>query len=90
VAFEAEDAVLFESAFEADGVAPDAVEYAAAPEAIEPIETTEPLEPIDEGLDALADLPLPAAADDRVLLQFSATVPHDLAELRRIAADNQW
>ena len=28
--------------------------------------------------------------DDRVLLQFAATVPHDLAELRRIAADNQW
>ena len=47
--------------------------------------------------------PLPAAApdvidsraavsdtEDRVLLQFAATVPHDLAELRRIAADNQW
>ena len=28
--------------------------------------------------------------EDRVLLQFAATVPHDLAELRRIAADNQW
>jgi hypothetical protein len=55
--------------------------------ATEPIE----IEPVDEGLEALADLPVPAGVDDdRVLLQFSATVPHDLAELRRIAADNQW
>jgi hypothetical protein len=39
-----------------------------------------------------ADIEPPAAAPDadRVLLQFAATVPHDLAELRRIAADNQW
>ena len=53
--------------------------------------------------DAAAPPPLPADApdvddphaavsdtEDRVLLQFAATVPHDLAELRRIAADNQW
>jgi nicotinate-nucleotide--dimethylbenzimidazole phosphoribosyltransferase len=119
VSFEAEDAVMFESAFDESGVAPAAVEYAAvddaaagtvtettetpvpsgipAPEpvaaaatagAVEPIDV---IEPIEEGLDALANPPEPApAADDRVLLQFSATVPHDLAELRRIAADNQW
>jgi hypothetical protein len=39
------------------------------------------------------DIEPPAAVpdtEDRVLLQFAATVPHDLAELRRIAADNQW
>ena len=105
VAFEAEDAVMFEPAFEAEPAAPSAEEMpeppasieAAAPhepvaeaagaDAIEPIDV---VEPVEEGLDALADLPLPAAGDDRVLLQFSATVPHDLAELRRIAADNQW
>jgi len=55
---------------------------------MEPIDV---IEPVEEGLDTLAEPPDAApAADDRVLLQFSATVPHDLAELRRIAADNQW
>jgi hypothetical protein len=81
------------------------VEVVAVPEPIhdfspvgpvDDIETVEPLEPIDEDclrLDAEPPPDLPMAAslpDDRVLLQFSATVPHDLAELRRIAADNQW
>ncbi len=50
--------------------------------------------PVDT-LEATSDAAIepPAAApdpEDRVLLQFAATVPHDLAELRRIAADNQW
>jgi hypothetical protein len=50
--------------------------------------------PVDT-LEAASDPAIepPAAApdpEDRVLLQFAATVPHDLAELRRIAADNQW
>ena len=41
----------------------------------------------DEVIDSHAAV---SDTDDRVLLQFAATVPHDLAELRRIAADNQW
>ena len=106
VAFEAEDAVMFEPAFEAEPAAPaaeetpeplasvevapahDLVAEAAVADAMEPIDV---IEPVEEGLDTLAEPPDAApAADDRVLLQFSATVPHDLAELRRIAADNQW
>ena len=74
VAFEAADAVMFEPSFD------DAA--AAAP----------PDPPaIDEA--STDDIDTPAAVpdtEDRVLLQFAATVPHDLAELRRIAADNQW
>jgi len=106
VAFEAEDAVMFEPVFEAEPAAPaaeetpeplasvevapahDLVAEAAVADAMEPIDV---IEPVEEGLDTLAEPPDAApAADDRVLLQFSATVPHDLAELRRIAADNQW
>jgi hypothetical protein len=132
VAFEPEDAVVFESVFEDEGLGAltvaeppalppalaldvvesadpmDAAEIAAVPDAastsepLSPVEiasaaelldAVEPTEPIDnaEGLDAPSDLPVPAAGpDDRTLVQFSATVPHDLAELRRIAADNQW
>jgi hypothetical protein len=56
------------------------MEIEAAPPAIEP-------EPLDVPTDLPAAVP---DTDDRVLLQFAATVPHDLAELRRIAADNQW
>lgn len=41
----------------------------------------------DDDIEPSAPVP---GTDDRVLLQFAATVPHDLAELRRIAADNQW
>lgn len=40
-------------------------------------------------------MPLPAVAarqtmDDEAMVQLFATVPQDLAELRRLAADNQW
>ena len=42
---------------------------------------------LDDPIDPPAAVP---DTEDRVLLQFAATVPHDLAELRRIAADNQW
>jgi hypothetical protein len=90
VAFEAADAVMFETAFEET----PAVEVAAAAESEpEPQAAAEP-EPEPELVPVLDDaVDLPAAvpvADDRVLLQFAATVPHDLADLRRIAADNQW
>jgi hypothetical protein len=97
VAFEAEESVIFDEAFEA---APAAEEPAAA-EALPAVEPT-----IDDAstagelaadatfdgvLDDLADVPAVVPdTEDRVLLQFAATVPHDLAELRRIAADNQW
>jgi hypothetical protein len=75
-----------------------------APEAatIEMAEAAAPVaDPVDEPIADTTDVPAPidepiepAAAvsdtEDRVLLQFAATVPHDLADLRRIAADNQW
>jgi hypothetical protein len=93
VAFEAEDGVMFEAAFEGAPAIDDpavAVAVAAGPV-------------VTDALDAVTPPPLPVAApdvidsraavsdtEDRVLLQFAATVPHDLAELRRIAADNQW
>jgi hypothetical protein len=54
----------------------------------------EPAEPVDApAIEVAYDIDTPTAVpetEDRVLLQFAATVPHDLAELRRIAADNQW
>ena len=88
VAFEAEDGVMFEAAFEGAPAIDDPV--------VADVAVTDP--PVAPG-----PPPLPAAApdvidsraavsdtEDRVLLQFAATVPHDLAELRRIAADNQW
>jgi hypothetical protein len=34
--------------------------------------------------------PVPAAAEDDAMVQLFATVPHDLAHLRRLASDNQW
>ena len=47
--------------------------------------------PADTAPDEFTLPPAPVSdTEDRVLLQFAATVPHDLAELRRIAADNQW
>jgi hypothetical protein len=132
VAFEAEDAVMFEPAFDGTPVeiesAPADIESApavieSAPAVIEsaPAETgnaaaagdragaapvdlavagpidLDVVAPIDASPDAPADAPadddLPAlvpVVEDRVLLQFAATVPPDLAELQRIAADNQW
>ena len=118
VAFEAEDAVMFEPAFDGTPAAiestPAETESVAEAEST-PAETGSVAEaesvstetefvvaaPIDAPIDALPDAPadaladddLPApvpAAEDRVLLQFAATVPPDLAELQRIAADNQW
>ncbi len=97
VAFEAEDAVMFEAAFDdAPVVEADSVDAPETVAASEPVAALEPVAEADaDGPDAsLDDLIDHAAAvpatDDRVLLQFAATVPHDLAELRRIAADNQW
>ena len=102
VTFEADDAVIFESVFEAGAEAAPAAEaivaeaIAAEPEpepeavVIAPVAATEPLEAsVEEAVDAE---PLTTAPDDddRALLPFTATVPQDLADLRRIAADNQW
>jgi len=85
VAFEAEDAVAFEEAFEAAPIVD------AAPVDLSTPDASATPAPADTAPD---DFTLPPAAvpdtEDRVLLQFAATVPHDLAELRRIAADNQW
>jgi hypothetical protein len=90
IAFEAEDAVMFASAVE-ETPAPaeaasvvDEVAAAPAPEALS-------VAPAEVPADDVIDPPVPVTAtEDRVLLQFAATVPHDLAELQRIAADNQW
>jgi hypothetical protein len=92
VAFEAEDAVMFETAFEDTPAVEETPVVEAAVEAVaeiepEPLVAAEPNPVLDEAVDLPAAVP---DADDRVLLQFAATVPHDLADLRRIAADNQW
>lgn len=86
VAFEAQDGVLFEEAFEdAPVTGGQTGDDTPAPDAFAP-----PALP-DAALDASIDSPAAVSdTEDRVLLQFAATVPHDLAELRRIAADNQW
>ena len=62
---------------------------ASTPEAV--VADLPPALPEPPPLEPLPDLS-PAALDteDRVLQQFAATVPSDLADLRRIAADNQW
>jgi hypothetical protein len=120
VAFEADDAVMFESAFEA--YAPPAADAAPLAPAAEPAiaAAAEPViaaaaeaeaaaeagvaAPVADSAPAAAPEPLvaafepaaidepPAAPDDedRALLPFTSTVPVDLADLRRIAADNQW
>jgi hypothetical protein len=107
VAFEAEDGVMFEEAFEGapiveDPAAPEpivadaepaALELAAAPTGLEMSTADEPatsMLPAAAADDLLESPAPPTDTEDRVLLQFAATVPHDLAELRRIAADNQW
>ena len=93
VAFEAEDGVMFEEALR--GVRPIA-EPAPRTAMPGPCDVSTPEEFATPALpDAAPDdvIDSPAAVsdtEDRVLLQFAATVPHDLAELRRIAADNQW
>jgi hypothetical protein len=68
-------------------IVPDtAVELDPAPlagEAVEPEWEPHPDEPLIPATDD-------AGADESGVLQLYASVPHDLAELRRIAADNQW
>ncbi len=140
IAFEPEDAAMFEAAFEdtpvvhapvvdlpvlvagdasvafadhviadhviADPVIAEPVTVEAEPVTVEPVtvepvmvesvmveSTADPVDPdvADMALDESIDLPaVMPEREDRVLLQFAATVPHDLADLRRIAADNQW
>ena len=92
VAFEAEDAVLFDAAFDGTPAesesTPPAGELAVAAPIDAPVDA-----PPDVPVDAPSDDDLPApvpVTEDRVLLQFAATVPPDLAQLQRIAADNQW
>ena len=92
MAFEAEDAVLFDAAFDGTPAesesTPPAGELAVAAPIDAPIDA-----PPDVPVDAPSDDDLPApvpVTEDRVLLQFAATVPPDLAQLQRIAADNQW
>lgn len=101
IAFEAEDGVMFETAF--DDLPAHAVPDTASAAASEPVAVAllEEALPTSDALEALPtsgapdadviDLTAPVpVTEDRVLLQFAATVPHDLAELQRIAADNQW
>jgi hypothetical protein len=128
IAFEPEDAAMFEAAFDEAPVVDlhvlDAAEASAAiaedvmaepaiagvaivepvtaepvtaePVIVEPILLESTADPADQDVadaapDDSIDLPVVRPErEDRVLLQFAATVPHDLAELRRIAADNQW
>ena len=120
VAFEADDAVMFVSAFEAyappaaDAAPPAPTAEPAIAAAAEPViaDAAEPeaaaeagvAAPVADSAPTAAPEPLvaafePAAADeppaapddeDRALLPFTSTVPVDLADLRRIAADNQW
>jgi hypothetical protein len=94
VAFEAEDAVMFETALDEPAAGPVAEPVVAAEPVVEAA-TDDVLVEVNVVLEPVVDEPieLPAAApkaDDRVLAQFAATVPQDLAELQRIAADNQW
>jgi hypothetical protein len=87
VAFEAVDAVMFEPSVDhAPAEAPAAAP--AEPPDLPPVVDAPAIEAAsDDDIDTTAAAP---DTEDRVLLQFAATVPHDLAELRRIAADNQW
>jgi hypothetical protein len=90
------DAALLAAA--AEPVLAPAPEPEAAAEAavVEPVAEIAPFaepEPIETALETAATDDQPAAApdeDERALLPFTSTVPVDLADLRRIAADNQW
>jgi hypothetical protein len=87
IAFEAEDVIDFEPSFEPDFAQAEVAPVDVAPDELARHDATDlPGEPV---LEPPSDQP-PALPDDRVLQQFAATVPPDLAELRRIAADNQW
>jgi hypothetical protein len=88
VAFEAEDGVMFEEASEAAPVVAAAAGDAFVDLSPDPFATSAlPAAAPDDLIDPPAAVP---DTEDRALLQFAATVPPDLAELRRIAADNQW
>ncbi len=89
VAFEAEDAVMFESVVDE---APAHIDEPPARIETGPAVTELAIAPPPDAPDGdVIDTPAPVAVtEDRVLLQFAATVPHDLTELQRIAADNQW
>ena len=69
-------------------------EMLGAPELAAPVPTDAPAseEPIETWTEADDEPPIAArqSMDDEVMLQLFASVPQDLAELRRIAADNQW
>jgi PilZ domain len=80
----------------------DFLEEAAAPALAESLDATAPPSPESEEAVAVETwdetdltMALPAVAnrqtmDDEAMVQLFATVPQDLAELRRLAADNQW
>ena len=98
VAFEAEDGVMFEAAFEGAPAIDDAGRRRravadAGARAVVPTRSTRctpPALPVAAPDDVIDSRAAVSDTEDRVLLQFAATVPHDLAELRRIAADDQW
>jgi hypothetical protein len=71
------------------------VEASEAPAAAVIPESNEAGAVVETWEDAEFGIPLPAVAmrqtmDDEAMVQLFATVPQDLAELRRLAADNQW
>jgi hypothetical protein len=95
VAFEADEALMFDEAVEVAPAVDERADLAPVDAGTgEDLSTGDgftasalPDAAPDDVIDSRAAVP---DTEDRVLLQFAATVPHDLAELRRIAADNQW
>lgn len=79
-----------ESAAPAPTLAADAPD--AAPERVPDAsgEAVTAGEPWDDLSVALPAVVMRQTMDDDAMLQLFATVPQDLAELRRLAADNQW
>ena len=65
-----------------------------APVETEPVADEKPVETWSESDADAIDESTPIAArqsmDDEAMVQLFASVPQDLAELRRLAADNQW
>ena len=94
VPFETEEAVTFEGVVEGPAIAEPAFLELADAGTGEVLSTpdgfTTPALPDAAPGDVTHSHAAVSDTDDRVLVQFAATVPHDLAELRRIAADNQW
>lgn len=62
---------------------------AAAPDRDAAVGAAESWEDSEFGI-PLPALPTRQTMDDEAMVQLFATVPQDLAELRRLAADNQW